>query len=68
MQEPSKDNSGDKIYRNTIDEDGNNVPLLDSHGHLILTMVYRTVYTSTITAMTTWWIPDALPGTGGNRK
>ena len=36
MQEPSKDNSGDKIYRNTIDEDGNNVPLLDSHGHLIV--------------------------------
>lgn len=36
MQEPSKDNSGDKIYRNTIDENGNNVPLLDSHGHLIV--------------------------------
>ena len=36
MQEPSKDNSGDKIYRNTVDEDGNNVPLLDSHGHLIV--------------------------------
>lgn len=36
MQEPSKDNSGDKIYRNTIDKDGNNVPLLDSHGHLIV--------------------------------
>ena len=36
MQEPSKDNSGDKIYRNTTDEDGNNVPLLDTHGHLIV--------------------------------
>lgn len=36
MQEPSKDNSGDKIYRNTVDEEGNNVPLLDSHGHLIV--------------------------------
>ncbi len=36
MQEPSKDNSGDKIYRNTTDEEGNNVPLLDSHGHLIV--------------------------------
>ena len=36
MQEPSKDNSGDKIYRNTMDEDGNNVPLLDTHGHLIV--------------------------------
>lgn len=36
MQEPSKDNSGDKIYRNTTDEDGNNMPLLDTHGHLIV--------------------------------
>lgn len=36
MQEPSKDNSGDKIYRNTTDENGENVPLLDSHGHLIV--------------------------------
>ncbi len=36
MQEPSKDNSGDKIYRNTTDEDGNNVPLLDTHRHLIV--------------------------------
>ena len=36
MQEPSKDNSGDKIYRNTTDENGNNVPLLDTHGHLIV--------------------------------
>lgn len=36
MQEPSKDNSGDKIYRNTTDEKGNNVPLLDTHGHLIV--------------------------------
>lgn len=36
MQEPSKDNSGDKIYRNTLDEDGNSVPLLDTHGHLIV--------------------------------
>lgn len=36
MQEASKDNSGDKIYRNTTDEDGNNVPLLDTHRHLIV--------------------------------
>ncbi|MBO7598053.1 MAG: N-6 DNA methylase [Bacteroidales bacterium] len=36
MQEPSKDNSGDKIYRSTIDENGDNVPLLDEHGHLIV--------------------------------
>jgi len=36
MQEPSKDNSGDKIYRNTTDEEGNNIPLLDTHGHLIV--------------------------------
>lgn len=36
MQEPSKDNSGDKVYRNTTDEEGNNIPLLDSHGHLIV--------------------------------
>ncbi len=32
MREPSKDNSGDKIYRQT--EDGS--PLLDAHGHLII--------------------------------
>lgn len=32
MQEPSKDNSGDKIY--VRDEKG--LPLLDSHGHLIV--------------------------------
>ena len=36
MQEPSKDNSGNKIYCNTTDEKGNNIPLLDSHGHLIV--------------------------------
>lgn len=36
MQEPSKDNSGDKIYQGTTDENGNLVPLLDSHGHLIV--------------------------------
>lgn len=36
MQEPSKDNGGDKIYRGTTDVDGNIVPLLDSHGHLIV--------------------------------
>nr|WP_315029845.1 N-6 DNA methylase [uncultured Porphyromonas sp.] len=36
MQEPSKDNSGDKIYRSTTNEEGENVPLLDSHGHLIV--------------------------------
>lgn len=36
MQEPSKNNSGDKIYRNTTDEEGNNIHLLDSHGHLIV--------------------------------
>lgn len=36
MQEPSKDNSGDKIYRNTTNEEGETVPLLDSHGHLIV--------------------------------
>ena len=36
MQEPSKDNSGDKIYRNTTNEKGENVPLLDAHGHLIV--------------------------------
>lgn len=36
MQEPSKDNSGNKIYRNTIGEDGYNTPLLDSNGHLIV--------------------------------
>ena len=32
MREPSKDNSGDKIYR--AGPDGK--PLLDSHGHLIV--------------------------------
>lgn len=31
MQEPSKDNSGDKIY--VVKDDK---PLLDSHGHLIV--------------------------------
>ena len=31
MQEPSKDNSGDKIY---VEKDG--MPLLDSHDHLIV--------------------------------
>lgn len=36
MQEPSKDNSGDKIYRQTVNEKGETVPLLDSHGHLIV--------------------------------
>lgn len=36
MQEPSKDNSGNKIYRNTTNEEGENIPLLDSHGHLIV--------------------------------
>ena len=36
MQEPSKDNSGDKIYRSTTDENGNTVPLLDAHGHLVV--------------------------------
>lgn len=36
MQEPSKDNSGDKIYRSTTNEEGEDVPLLDSHGHLIV--------------------------------
>lgn len=36
MQEPSKDNSGDKIYQQTKDEEGNTVPLLDTHGHLIV--------------------------------
>jgi type I restriction enzyme M protein len=32
MQEPSKDNSGDKIYRQGADGE----PLLDEHGHLIV--------------------------------
>ena len=32
MREPSKDNSGDKIYR----EGPDGLPLLDSHGHLIV--------------------------------
>lgn len=32
MREPSKDNSGDKIYR----QDGDGSPLLDDHGHLIV--------------------------------
>ena len=36
MKEPSKDNRGDKIYRNCVKEDGTNEPLLDSHGHLIV--------------------------------
>lgn len=36
MQEPSKDNSGDKIYRSTTDEEGKDKPLLDSHGHLVV--------------------------------
>lgn len=36
MQEPSKDNSGDKIYRTTTNEAGETIPLLDSHGHLIV--------------------------------
>lgn len=36
MQEPSKDNSGDKIFRTTIDENGETIPLLDEHGHLIV--------------------------------
>ncbi len=36
MQEPSKDNSGDKIYRERINEEGVAEPLLDSHGHLIV--------------------------------
>ena len=36
MQEPSKDNSGDKIFRTTLNENGETVPLLDEHGHLIV--------------------------------
>ena len=32
MREPSKDNSGDKIYR----QDADGTPLLDDHGHLIV--------------------------------
>ena len=36
MKEPSKDNSGDKIYRSKVSEDGTSEPLLDSHGHLIV--------------------------------
>ena len=32
MREPSKDNSGDKIYR----QDADGSPLLDDHGHLIV--------------------------------
>ena len=32
MREPSKDNSGDKIYCAAADGE----PLLDSHGHLIV--------------------------------
>ncbi len=32
MREPSKDNSGDKIY--CLSEDGQ--PVLDAHGHLIV--------------------------------
>ncbi|MBR1625837.1 MAG: N-6 DNA methylase [Bacteroidales bacterium] len=36
MQEPSKDNSGDKIYQFTTNEQGENVPLLDENNHLIV--------------------------------
>lgn len=36
MKEPSKDNRGDKIYREKINDDGTSEPLLDSHGHLIV--------------------------------
>lgn len=36
MKEPSKDNHGNKIYRSTTDQKGNIIPLLDSHGHLIV--------------------------------
>lgn len=36
MQEPSKDNRGDKIYRYTVNENGQRVPLLDTHGHLVV--------------------------------
>lgn len=36
MQEPSKDNSGDKIYRGTQNEQGETIPLLDEHGHLVV--------------------------------
>lgn len=36
MQEPSKDNSGDKIYCSTTDDKGDTVPLLDKHDHLIV--------------------------------
>lgn len=36
MQEPSKDNSGNKIYCSTKDENGNTIPLLDTNGHLIV--------------------------------
>lgn len=36
MKEPSKDNRGNKIYREKINEDGTREPLLDSHGHLIV--------------------------------
>lgn len=36
MQEPSKDNSGEKIYCDTTDENGNTKRLLDTHGHLIV--------------------------------
>jgi type I restriction enzyme M protein len=32
MREPSKDNSGQKIYRQAADS----TPLLDAHGHLIV--------------------------------
>jgi type I restriction enzyme M protein len=32
MQEPSKDNSGDKVYV----KDAQGVPILDDHGHLIV--------------------------------
>lgn len=36
MKEPSKDNRGDKIYREKVNEDRTSEPLLDSHGHLIV--------------------------------
>ena len=36
MKEPSKDNRGNKIYREKVNEDGTSEPLLDSHGHLIV--------------------------------
>ena len=36
MSEPSKDSRGDKIYRSAADENGQTVPLLDAHGHLVV--------------------------------